>query len=789
MEAKPRPPPPKKAKHNKPLRWLKSREIRIQRGDNNAPSVAYLQVLGAGSRGNAASLFFFTDTNRYLFNCGEGTQRLMQEHKLKASRLDSVFLTRLSWDNVGGLSGLILTLRDTGVPTFVLSGPPHLENYLSAIKTFSGPLEDINLVVRPHTETYTDNTMTVNQVPIFAQPRGDGSPSSSPASSRRDATNSCSPERPGSPGGEKGSQESLVVAYICKLHPKKGHFLVPQAIELGLPVGTPAIQPLIKALKDGRSIQYGGKEIQPEQVCTPAEPGPVFIVLQCPSEDFVEAVCTNQQLRRCQTEDDPPVLVVHMAPESVLNLDQYKDWMERFPSSTEHLIINEHNTTPHHVRSHKIQAQLNMIHPHIFPQLQSYTAKEPQAALRVPTVRAEFLLKFQLRPVMGWQRDDIPSCSTDEFVKEAFEVPNFQEEVDKCKQMYSEEAAETAGESENYPEVIFLGTGSALPMMVRNVSGTLVNISPSQSLLLDCGEGTFGQLCRHYGNGVDEVLSKISTIFISHLHADHHTGLIMLLHQRKRALLSLRRRFTPVDLVAPASILNWLKKYHQSCEQILKHISLIPNKFLCDGATVPKTETVALIHALLKKNDLSKFQTCPVHHCKHAFACSFTHQSGWKIAFSGDTMPCDAFVHIGKNATLLVHEATLEDGLEEEAVVKGHSTTSQAIQVGMKMNADFIMLNHFSQRYAKIPLISPNFSQRVGISFDHMRIRLRDLKVIPQLIPALKTLFAEDIDEMEEKRERRELKSLQLEEVKTATKRGQQEAATHTVNLKRAKSS
>lgn len=33
-----------------------------------------------------------------------------------------------------------------------------------------------------------------------------------------------------------------------------------------------------------------------------------------------------------------------------------------------------------------------------------------------------------------------------------------------------------AGKREEYPEVVFLGTGSALPMKIRNVSGTLVNI-------------------------------------------------------------------------------------------------------------------------------------------------------------------------------------------------------------------------------------------------------------------------------------------------------------------------
>jgi len=43
-----------------------------------------------------------------------------------------------------------------------------------------------------------------------------------------------------------------------------------------------------------------------------------------------------------------------------------------------------------------------------------------------------------------------------------------------------------------------------------------------------------------------------------------------------------------------------------------------------------------------------QFQTCIVHHCRNAYACSFTHRSGWKLAFSGDTMPCDAFVRVGR---------------------------------------------------------------------------------------------------------------------------------------------
>ena len=43
-------------------------------------------------------------------------------------------------------------------------------------------------------------------------------------------------------------------------------------------------------------------------------------------------------------------------------------------------------------------------------------------------------------------RDAIPPCNTEEFVKEASEVPNFLEEVDKCRQICSTDAAELSGE-------------------------------------------------------------------------------------------------------------------------------------------------------------------------------------------------------------------------------------------------------------------------------------------------------------------------------------------------------
>ena len=45
-------------------------------------------------------------------------------------------------------------------------------------------------------------------------------------------------------------------------------------------------------------------------------------------------------------------------------------------------------------------------------------------------------------------------------------------------------------------EIVLLGTGSAQPSKYRNVSSIFINLFSKGSLLLDCGEGTLGQLKR-----------------------------------------------------------------------------------------------------------------------------------------------------------------------------------------------------------------------------------------------------------------------------------------------------
>lgn len=67
----------------------------------------------------------------------------------------------------------------------------------------------------------------------------------------------------------------------------------------------------------------------------------------------------------------------------------------------------------------------------------------------------------------------------------------------------------------------------------------------------------------------------------------------------------------------------------------------------------------------------------------------------------------------------------MEDQLVSEARRKMHSTISQAINIGRKMNAKFTILTHFSQRYAKIPYMTNDLPSNVGIAFDNMEVLLR----------------------------------------------------------------
>lgn len=118
----------------------------------------------------------------------------------------------------------------------------------------------------------------------------------------------------------------------------------------------------------------------------------------------------------------------------------------------------------------------------------------------------------------------------------------------------------------------------------------------------------------------------------------------------------------------------------------------------------------------------------------------------FKLTFSGDAIPCDELIELGKNSDLLIHEATLEDTLASSAATKKHSTVSQAIEQGRAMNAKHTVLTHFSQRYRNLPPIKDDMlDDNIGVAFDNMELVPSDLSKLNDLYLKLKETFKDEV--------------------------------------------
>ena len=328
--------------------------------------------------------------------------------------------------------------------------------------------------------------------------------------------------------------------------------------------------------------------------------------------------------------------------------------------------------------------------------------------------------------------------------------------------------------------------------------------------LLDCGEGTVGQCVRKWGvAGARDVLGALRVVFISHMHADHHLGLPAVIglyaqeERKRRAAGETARRLIvagPRKLVAWLSV-HWQHTYEEhTCETDEDAKATAEGQASSDEvkdgadeqadvvdddlfdfidffANHTLTSTPHQLSPLLASLPLPfSLTVITVRHCPDAYAvalhtpASASHSSSsaslltYKLVYSGDTLPCQLLVDGGSCATLLLHESTFEDGMEDEARDKRHCTARQAVHVAMKMQADRTILTHFSQRYPKLADVSGGggsggsgdnggdavsgwMGERCAIAFDLMSVDWCDLYWLPKLTPAFTQLLANDVDD------------------------------------------
>eukprot|EP00090_Calanus_glacialis_P004185 TRINITY_DN13097_c0_g1_i2.p1 TRINITY_DN13097_c0_g1~~TRINITY_DN13097_c0_g1_i2.p1 ORF type:complete len:896 (-),score=340.30 TRINITY_DN13097_c0_g1_i2:90-2777(-) len=739
------------------------------------PANIYWQVLGSGSYGGPTSLYLYTDHRKYLFNCGEGTQRLTSQLSLGGalSQLEHVFITSKTWRHLGGLPGVCLSAKAAGAPDITIHGPPGCMELYQATKRFVR-LYEFNVLA--HTEddgVFEDGAVKVEQVKM--------------ARSVNKKCPNLSENWEEDEQGELEDYNNTVQAYICHFSPKPGKLDIEKCVDLGVKPG-----PMLGMLKAGKDVTLDdGRVVRSCDVVGDMAPPSTFLVLDVPDLEYLDSLESSEELKNLNNLE----AVFHFSPDEVVSSPRYKQWLKGVGDNVNHILLNESckglglpDVTAY---THK----LRMIRGEFFPALVGAqdslantevekiikfdleefktTVMQGVTGLKV-NVRPDHLQKIDLSDVVRFD-EELANKELMEGIKVA--DPQEREEYvrlmkediefahnfnpDPVKSLTAKLAAidkvdlsTVEKTSSSFPVVTFLGTGSSVPSKYRNASGILVETEPGSFLMMDCGEGTISQLVRMRGRvGAERVLMGLKGVYISHMHADHHLGLINIIQLRERAFISRDREVKKLYIISTSRLSEFLTEYHSKFEPVLTNAELVKCEHLVlynarDEVTLVEDESKKhqflfpdTLERVLSDLGLVELFTARAIHCPHAFCLAMRTTAGYKLAYSGDTRPCQNFRDIcawGGGPDLLIHEATMEHFMMNDAIIKKHSTFTEAIQEGQAMGAKFTMLTHFSQRYAKMPTLDEiRGKPNVGIAFDNMVVRPDNMKMIPSIYPAL----------------------------------------------------
>jgi len=271
--------------------------------------------------------------------------------------------------------------------------------------------------------------------------------------------------------------------------------------------------------------------------------------------------------------------------------------------------------------------------------------------------------------------------------------------------------------------VHILGCGSALPTLHHNASAQVVEIR-GKLFLVDCGEGTQVQLRRSRLR-----FTKISAVFITHLHGDHCFGLIGML-----STFGLLGRTARLAIYAPAALEAMLKQQMQlfchdfdyevdfhavdtNQQQVVYEdrsltVETIPleHRMPCCGYLF--REKPSLPHIRRDMIDFYEIPTSQINNIKAG--ADWTTPDGEVVknerlvepadpvrsyAYCSDTRYIPTLHERIKGVSTLYHESTYGEDNLLMAQKYYHSTARQAALVACEAGVGQLLLGHYSSRY------------------------------------------------------------------------------------------
>ncbi len=272
-------------------------------------------------------------------------------------------------------------------------------------------------------------------------------------------------------------------------------------------------------------------------------------------------------------------------------------------------------------------------------------------------------------------------------------------------------------------KIHILGCGSALPTLHHYASAQVVEMRGKQ-FMIDCGEGTQMQLRRSRIR-----FTKLSAVFITHLHGDHCFGLIGMI-----STFGLLGRTAKLDVYAPKELEHMLQEQmrmfcHNFDYEVAFHavdtrkqqvvyedrsltVESIPleHRMPCCGYLFKEKATLPHI-----RRDMIDFYQIPVSQINNIKAGSDwitaegetvsnsklveTADQPRSYAYCSDTRYIPTLHERIRGVTALYHESTYGEDNLLMAEKYYHSTARQAALVARDAGAGKLLLGHYSSRY------------------------------------------------------------------------------------------
>jgi len=269
--------------------------------------------------------------------------------------------------------------------------------------------------------------------------------------------------------------------------------------------------------------------------------------------------------------------------------------------------------------------------------------------------------------------------------------------------------------------VTILGNNSAVPAFNRHPTSQVVTMD-GNLFLVDCGEGTQIQMINYKIRR-----SKISHIFISHLHGDHYFGLVglinsfsLLSHQQElhvfapsplQEIIELQLKVAHTTLCYPLHfhtidgegilvdddkcIVKCFPTNHRiECYGFSFHEKKKLRKLNVEKATALNIP-VSFFDRLKRGEDFIQ----PDGTVIKFGSVTEKPAEGKTYAFCADTKYDESIIPHILDADLIYHETTYLDALHERAADRFHTTSKQAALIAKKANVKKLLIGHFSSKY------------------------------------------------------------------------------------------